>query len=117
MQGRERDTGQEAGDAPLHAAKCQHPDQPEGAPAPVRIGLAATAMHAGALLVHCGKLGFSGEDEDLNVGESIPGLGMTTAGDATGRQGDHISRAWVVGLAQPPEMVDQPPGRSPLPAC
>ena len=55
--------------------------------------LAAAAMNAHALPVHCYQLGFIGVSEEFDVAESVPRIAVTKSGNAQGGGGDHISRA------------------------
>ncbi len=91
MQRCEGDAGQEAGDAPLHAAKGQHPDQPQYPPPQLSIRFATALMNPDTLRLHRRQLGLGGEDEHLDVGERVPGVALTGTGDAASRKRNHIS--------------------------
>src|SRR5919199_3097332 len=100
VKGREWHAREDPSDAPLHAGEGQHPDQPENAPAQIRIWLAAAPVRAGALAVHGFQFGLCGIDEDLNLGERVPSIARLRPGDASGGVGNHITGAWVVGWSK-----------------
>jgi hypothetical protein len=100
VKGRERHAGEETGDAPLHAAERQHPNQPENASAQVRVWLAAAAVSTGALAIHGFEFGLCGVDEHLDLGERVPSVARLRPGDASGGVGNHISGACVVGWSK-----------------
>ena len=84
MQGGEGDTREPAGDAPLHAAKGQGPDQPDEAPPQCQVRLAAAAVHADPLALHGLQLGLDREDKHLEVGQGVPAVAAAGAGNTTG---------------------------------
>ena len=86
MQCGERDAGQETGDAPLHAAKGQHPDQPQYPPPQLSIRFATAPMNPDTLRLHRLQFGFGGEDEYLDVGECVPRVMLTGTEDAVSRK-------------------------------
>lgn len=96
----EGETGQQAGDAPLHAAEGEHPDQPQHAPPKLGIWFAAAAMNADTLRVHRLQFGFGGVDEHLDVGERVPRVALMRTRDAVSREGNHISWTGRVGNRQ-----------------
>jgi hypothetical protein len=92
---REGNARKQTGDAPLHAAERQHPDQPDQAPPQAEIRLAPTAMHANPLTVHRRQFGLDREDKNLNVGRRPshhPGCGERDG--QTVAAGQRGSRDW-----------------------
>jgi hypothetical protein len=72
VQGGERNAGQKAGDAPLHAAEGDRPDQPEHALTQEPVGFATTAVRALAFPLHGLQFRFAGCDEHVDLGERVP---------------------------------------------
>src|SRR5215218_4880173 len=95
VQSRKRNAGEQTGDAPLHAAEGQHPDQPNQAPPQAEIRLASTAVHADPLTVHGLQFGLDREDEHLDVGQDVPAITAAGAGNGSGRRGRHLSATQV----------------------
>ena len=85
---------QPAGDAPLHAAEGQGPDQPNEAPAQAQVRLAAAAaVHADPLALHGLQLGLDREDEHLEVGQGVPAVAAAGPRQAPDRRREQVSGA------------------------
>ena len=105
VQGGEGDTREPAGDAPLHAAEGQGPDQPDQAPTQREVRLAAAAVHADPLALHGLQLGLDREDEHLEVGQGVPAVAAPGSGDATGGGRKQIGGAGSAGARHRLNMV------------
>ena len=94
MQGGEGDTREPAGDAPLHAAEGQGPDQPDQAPPQREIRLVAAAVHADPLALYDLQLGLDREDEHLKVGQGVPAVAVAAAVECGRRRAQADRRCW-----------------------
>ena len=63
-----------AGNAPLHAAEAQHPDQPDQPPPQAQVRLAPAAVHADPLPIHRFQFRLDREDKHLDVGQGVPAV-------------------------------------------
>jgi hypothetical protein len=86
VQSRKRNAREQTRDAPLHAAERQHPNQPNEAPPQGKIRLAPTPMHPNPLTVHGLQFGLDREDEHLDIGQDVPAVTATGAGNGAGRR-------------------------------
>jgi hypothetical protein len=102
VQGGEGDAGQQPGEAPLHAAKREHPDHAQQAAAQHRIGLATPPAHTGTLPLHRHQFSLGGGDEDLDVRERVPGRRSIGAGVFKNIGRDHIQQVREVVEGKPP---------------
>jgi hypothetical protein len=101
----EGNAGEPTGNAPLHAAEGQHPDQPDQAPPQAEVRLAAATVHADPLAVHGLELRLDGEDEHLDIGQGVPAVTAAGVGHATSRRRRQISLAQDAGARHRPNMV------------
>ena len=92
VQSGKRNAGEQTGNAPLHAAKGQHPDQPNEAPPQGKVRLAPTAMHADPLAIHGLQFGLDREDEHLDIGQDVPAVTAAGAGHGAGGRGGTSAR-------------------------
>src|SRR3954465_15747661 len=105
----ERNTRQPAGDAPLHAAKGERPDQPDEASPQAQVRFAAATVHTDPLALHGLQLRFDREDEDLDVSQGVPAVTSAEAGKVSGRRRRQIRRARGTGAGHWPNMVSPAP--------